>query len=1825
MFFLFASFLTVVILSGVERFIEKIRNVSADSVVEAILESTLETIDETLRLSSIQISSGWLKDSRLRSKLFVEVNEIINLIPLRVMSRYCWKALMITEATCQDMYVSSFDTRIERTKDLIFRIDKFVENYREIQYLWYYLLSFMKFTARNEIDRDSVRVYNLVTDEMKKMEMSLIQKNGNLLQAFTTSPSEHDLATTDIMKNHLTSILDDVHNSIQSLLDACPRLSLLSYNRLVELYRIWLLGPHSEISFISQCLSELFEGVGELRVTLVNVASSNSGANNSVANNTGNSNTVYFCQGFWSSVKLEFVAFLDMIDITSLSLDEFVLEFEKQLRRAMEKSCDLLILHRLNCVKALLSDNTTEAIVDNLETLFLIRINQLLAILSSEHMNSTYLLINAVSFAEDIWTCLGHPTGCLTTARPDLFIQNAEFLQHWKQSLEKFVQSCQENIRYLQQYFVEPSLLEKFNKDATKKKANGGILSGVENGAGFIPTNNPLNNKYEFPSNINQKKGKTLVSSLLLQEITFMRIAEELMACSGIESATELWAGRYQLRYQYDKQQRYRYCPIEIMVGNILIPHGFEYQEGGSIFLHTKEVEYAVSRVLSSAFSSHGTTFINTSDFSSIFKNTGEYSVTGKDVALALGRICTTLNHSSSNITNVKFFLSRLIYLDAIGCIDFTSLDHYNLQIIIQTIQAFWSAIENQSDQFIQDSLKYPMKARYIRNDLHTERRKNNLTKLRHDILLKKKANIFISFIIIGFASETEFTSVKVFDQFYRSIFDSVSIYPSRIIESLGMLLTARGFLFGMELQKSILLSITTMLQRIHQLTNGSSAPSEKASDGSFLGEKNSTGGNFPPSHKLIAILRLLFTNAEVNLIIDRAAVSLDLSSHSIYHYFSARHHKGGSKIERFKNEVICFSATLWDRIIWHANGEFPIVKEFKVYFMDSILQNLENIANVDEISQMRFKLLEENNTMEIKDSCNYLLLQTAREIGYICSNSFIQKCAFVWETILSHSIFILHGDNAVGKSSIRETVKRTISKMNQMLHVNSKIPSLLVMAQTAGVSFDQPTKYQSNGQGPEDFSDVNHYYQVVCSMNWPIILRISAKKILKALILWQRQVRLLRVVEIALAKKAAMELATYSSSSPRLSVAANAGATTTSNVIEDPSSSTKDKESIPPSLVVKDPQFPSHGALADMTTVIYHASLKMDSLFGCFDSAGKWQDGVLIRKIRYLNDVVFHRTRHLEGLGGSSSSKPSRRQSQSGNLTGSQAAPNKESGNSNLRSTVAQKSISILVMNGPLTYQIEQMLHGFFYEASSGMYSPMLQQIQTLQQESIKNRRFTLPTGEYITIPDSVKIMIETSDISHTSPTCLAVIPVRHIDFSLHDCYHRLLTAWLRSMGHWLGEFAPWLDTFDELQFLLQKTKFIEELLYFDLRHTQQNQKSSNVGSLNRDPRQFQGFEEHRSSATISLVLSKLSSFFRILEELFQQIHELAMKHAVLQTSEGDEVSSSSSEDEGKGTEVENIDTIQSEEARRRVISFDLTLKANSSAPEEDNNLGVMSLAPRYRKKLMIRCRLAIIYAALWGFGGALNNTEHKKFFENMLRESVRQYLQRPIDANGGNITGMGSSDEGIQELEITTECSLFDCILDLQNIMIRPAAEYDTSKIGSGGPNSEIIYNHGLLEKYHDQQIYCEYVSGKMRIGAKDGSGTGRADHLRFRSMNTRAVTNIMEILLTSGANILLLGEKGCGKTSLILSLLEKLQKNCPTPEDMRRQISENLINIINGIGQAEGIFRTLELLNNILLDSADIATNEKISNNFNQSWQLVGDHLLVSTTLISLFFVS
>ena len=76
---------------------------------------------------------------------------------------------------------------------------------------------------------------------------------------------------------------------------------------------------------------------------------------------------------------------------------------------------------------------------------------------------------------------------------------------------------------------------------------------------------------------IAERKQRALFQSLYLVEIQQLRVLKELLSCSCLESAAEWWAGKYQLRYQMNKGDRFRSCPVEISVGSVLIPHGFEY------------------------------------------------------------------------------------------------------------------------------------------------------------------------------------------------------------------------------------------------------------------------------------------------------------------------------------------------------------------------------------------------------------------------------------------------------------------------------------------------------------------------------------------------------------------------------------------------------------------------------------------------------------------------------------------------------------------------------------------------------------------------------------------------------------------------------------------------------------------------------------------------------------------------------------------------------------------------------------------------------------------------------------------------------------------------------------------------------------------------------------------------------------------------------------------------------------------------------------------------------------------------------------------------
>lgn len=173
------------------------------------------------------------------------------------------------------------------------------------------------------------------------------------------------------------------------------------------------------------------------------------------------------------------------------------------------------------------------------------------------------------------------------------------------------------------------------------------------------------------------------------------------------------------------------------------------------------------------------------------------------------------------------------------------------------------------------------------------------------------------------------------------------------------------------------------------------------------------------------------------------------------------------------------------------------------------------------------------------------------------------------------------------------------------------------------------------------------------------------------------------------------------------------------------------------------------------------------------------------------------------------------------------------------------------------------------------------------------------------------------------------------------------------------------------------------------------------------------------------------------------------------------------------------------------------------------------------------------------------------------MLRECVNIYFEN-IDFN------------------ITNDCSIFECMLDLNNCSIVAAKYYD--------PVTRVTCDHSemnLPAKIASENIYCQLID-RQRL-------SGRGDfELVFRSLSNQAVKEALLVLFTSGANIMLFGGKNAGKTRMMLEILDELHRNCPSPDEMRDQIIENLINIVNGASKVQGIFRALEILKTILLTS-------------------------------------
>lgn len=814
------------------------------------MEDTLDSVEKCLKELIVHMSGEWLRDSAVREKVQLELNEVINITELNVIIKYCIKSVLMVENSAQDMNTIAFDIRIDKLKVQLHKLDKFITNLDEAQQQWLYLMPFIKFSGRGEIDRDAMHMFNKCTEDLKRIEAALLQRSESLVQAVANS-TENDL-NTENLKSNLSSILDASHSSIQSLLDACPRLSLISYSRLVSLVELWLFGPQTMISYVSDCFQDMYEGVGELIVSIDIVT------------------RLYHCLGFHSSDNIETIIFEEPI-LFLLTLDEFVKKFNYQLRAILESSCDLLILNRIKCLQSLLTDSDSSKILDNISNVFQVRVSKLYISFSDKIPNEAFYLINNVSFAEDVWTALGHPTGCIVMARSDLAIETSIFSNHWRISLNEMLNECKRTILSLQDMVVDMK---------------------------------------SFPK-INIVKSKALLSSLLLQEISFLRVIEVLIACKCLESATELWAGRYQLRFQYNESERHLQAPIDISLGSISIPHGFEYSGGKVRFLCDLNIENVLQKTLGSALSMRGSLFINHEDserYNSKYESSGESSISMKDLAAGLGRICTTitnLNHPHA----VNFYLARILYLDAIGSIDFTNITSNSLQVLINCMNLFWNAIENKNDQFIQDSLKFPLKTKFARSELQTDRRKNNLHELRKNITYMKKTNRFIGMVIIGIASESFYSNISVFDEFYRNIFNAISLVYNKPIDNLGLYLTAVGFKYGMDIQSTLKSSINELKDPLQLL-----------------------------------LIQSLFTTVAMKELANLSIKTLQL-------YILSKIKLPTDNAARFKIELLCFCCTLWEKIISYSNEYSQVDLQLlrnEIFLL--FYKKLELIATAEEI-----------------------------------------------------------------------------------------------------------------------------------------------------------------------------------------------------------------------------------------------------------------------------------------------------------------------------------------------------------------------------------------------------------------------------------------------------------------------------------------------------------------------------------------------------------------------------------------------------------------------------------------------------------------------------------------------------------------------------------------------------------------------------------------------------------------------------------------------------------------------------------------------------------
>ena len=1161
---------------GVTKHMDTLKSIAADACIEAMIEKTLEAVEHAMKTIKVVISLDWLEDKIFRNKIFFQLHRITNCIQVSVSIRYCLKALTICEHTAFDMAIEIFDDKIHFIRLMLQDMYILINRINIVQKKWIAVFHYIKFTTSGEIERETERYFQQCTEEIKKIEVAVESTTNATFYSVFNKLHELNFAI-DTVGNALTHVEDDINNLVQSMLDGYPRLSMLPYHRTKKLIRAWLVNPQDQMGVITRCISDLFPAVGKL--TYIKDDDSALPIVQGICSHDGNE-VLNFSKG----IRME------------VSLDEFLKAFEYELRAVVALHCDALVVEYIEHSRQYFLDHRAEHVLETVDDCFAIRLNPTLNASTGGRKafkpNQCVVLVNMAIFAEHMWFCLGYATGTVEICRPDFTKKNTVLSKRWRDLLKQLNTRCKQNVRVMQLELQEGHTDEKTRK---------------------------------------------LYVSLLQQEISFIQCVDEILCCPCLESAVEQWAGRYQIRFLYEKDERWQSSPFEVTLGCVGVPYGLEYQGTDAKVAMGHTLERALQKVIGSAFVSKGTVFVSQESESTPTESIGEYSISCSDVADALGRIYLTLSSVKCE-GSVRFFLTRLCVLDAVGCIDFANLDHDDIQMLMGVMTKMWTSIEKKDDQYIAKGLKYPMKlppGNSFTNAVQNSRQKNTMMKIRQNFIGQGKS--YSGIFVVGLASESLTSGVNLLDYFAKSIFNTVAVNYNRPVENLGLMLCTKGFKYGYLLQ--------LIMQEVIYL----------------LHEKYSNQDS----------VSYLSSSLLINTVVSQCTSSLirtRISLNSINRVLSDQ--------ELLRVEVECLYNVMLEQVVLLGQCAEDELREIHKEVHHVIQMQLNTILDKTN----RFYLSDTSFFSEVVVSfeTKTILNRALRSLSLLPGGQFLEQCSVLWKAICGlQSMVIVSGPAGCGKSSL---IHCTIEALrNEGAVKTSEISNLIAMEH------------------------------------------------------WRAARTLVRVVKKWLSLR-------KSSKNP--------------GKIKDSVNASKAH------LLVGKSRFSVRKSL------IHHASLPTESLIGRFDDNGQWFDGILVRKLRRIDeDSEKEINLHVDTI-----------------------------------------TAQIVVLDGPIGSNLEQLFTHSTYSAGGRD-----------NNEGGGTCKLVFPTGEKSCLHKSVAIVLETSDLSNASPTLLMHTPHVHCGVSPFVASRRLLTVWLRSICNWLRPYPSWIEPVNEINRILLRTDFIKELLTCD------------------------------------------------------------------------------------------------------------------------------------------------------------------------------------------------------------------------------------------------------------------------------------------------------------------------------------------------------------------------------------------------------------------------